>query len=379
MYQIALRTFALMALMTAGKVFAAGLCDSSEIVACSNDLEDPKCLELYHACGRYTDIIASFKLDQLKEPTPMFFTGISFYGLFNQTRVKSSQCEYASNAKTLLTDYALTVKSNGNLRDGDSFRRVYIATNILNALKDNKGCLEDGLTTQDAESIGTTFGDELLSKVFIGVPDTTTALGSAISTIKKSVNDTIAAISSSAAEIENQLNMRRQALKSSSDLLKTLSARFKKFFGDSEYDLNERDIVTDTTFEYNDDHPTIKNAKLNGPMLLTIAEDNERAVMEALGQTSADDYQNAKTSLITQAKDEVSLSTATTSHSLKLIDPITQGKDLAPLLAKMKAAANGNASAETLKKLQTKWNQYNEAGCGQNSLSWTCATQGAAQ
>lgn len=348
-----------------------GVCSEAELNACSTDLKSAVCLELYHACGRYEDIIENFKLDQLKDTTAKFYAGMSFYGLFHRTRVKSIQCEYADQARNLLSEFVMEIKQNKGFRNQAEFRQVYRGSKAITDLKTTTGCLEQGMSILDVQFHSQKYGEELMKKLFIRKAGSGSGLDSAIADLKANIQGIVRAITSKAAEIEAQLSMRRQALQASNRSLDKLVQTYKEFFGSADVSLNARGYQQSIDLTVSSTSPFTSAEKLSTNFLHR-SQKVDQAVSAALGAVSAQAYQMAKISLITRAQDESTLASASYTQGLDLISPQGSGSNLASLVSSLKASTSNDKSLDIHKKLKADWTTVLAANCATNPRSWIC-------
>ncbi len=345
--------------------FVPKICDETEVVRCSTDLEDVACLEMLHACGRYETIVRHFESQQVKSPEAMFYTGLSFYGLYNRSRIKSQQCEFVDAAQNLLTDFLADAKTKSQLRNQTVFRRSYWATRAMEDMKRIQGCQDKGVSKASLLAFGRDYADALIRKLFIMKADTSTALGKKINEVKDSIQTAVRGIASKAAEIEANLNLRRQALEASNNVIKDLITRYNDFFGTAKAtSKTDRDYVSSIDLELKN-NGTFLQAKQKATDYITEAKASESLINSKLGSISADAYARSRVGLSTMAADEISLDTGTNNTADDM-----NSTTFKEVVALSQTAQGNDKSQEILTKLQGQWSTL--IACTTKPNQWQC-------
>lgn len=350
--------------------FIPKICDESELVACGSRLNEVACLEMFHACGRYENIIRYFDSESVKTPDATFYTGLSYYGLYNRSRIKSQQCEFSDAAQRLLGGFLAEARASNQLRNQTVFRRTYWATRAIEDLKRNQSCNVSGGSDASLIAYGSQYAESLIRKLFIMKVESDTALGQKINEVKNSIQSAVRGIASKAAEIEANLKLRRQALDASNTVIQDMINVYNSFFGRASIESKtDRDYASeiDLNLEANG---TFLQAKERSADYLEQAKAAESMINTKLGAVSADAYARSKIALATRAEDEISLGTGTKNASNDVFNG-ESGKQFTALVELTNAAQANDKSLEILKKLQTQWPVT--VACATRQSQWQCA------
>lgn len=211
-------------------LFSTGFDVCSANKKCSIENDD-ECLKMAYACGKYYQIVSVLKLETNRmDRIKQYFLGSAYYGLFFQSDLITDKCKYRKKAKSLLKDYLIVVKKTYSV-DGDYYERQYTyhAAKTLKVLESFSGCVDDGMTIEDAKSYITEKIVFIMENIFTS--DDQKKSGIDISAAKEEMLKQVNFVVSKASEFQTTLSMKLIELKSAERHLENIANVFISDFG----------------------------------------------------------------------------------------------------------------------------------------------------
>lgn len=224
-------------------LFAHNVCSER----CHGDARSEKCLYVNIACGKYKEIISVLTMEvtgiSLKEK---YFLGSAYYGLFFRASLQDDKCQYARSAKNVLRDYLLQMSRAYHKDDGGNWgtsfdmQLVYHATKMYKNLDQFSGCLNDGMTYEEASILVKEQTVSFIDNIFLD------SSNKEISDAKKSIFDKVNDIISKASDFETKMAMKIVELNTAERHLNEIALVFQNEFGiDKKADLNKIKVLDD--------------------------------------------------------------------------------------------------------------------------------------
>ncbi len=362
---------------------AQQICNEADLGACAgNNLKEWKCLNLYHACGRYREIVDHYRSEAwLNDEQKSYYLGVAYYGLYVQNRSAALRCEYGLSAKQALQSYLAAVQgSKTKLNEQRVFRQTYHAAKALKELGALVNCPETAVTRDELAADLTAYGRAILEDLFIGkVPKGD--LGAIVKDAKVSIQAAIQGFISKAAAIETQLNLRAVAIDQNFQKMKTIGDMLSKGFNAicSFGGFNPADgkfqTLTVTKGPGNLFDKTLGEYTAPVTGHLSFVNSFQAELNEALGASSIDDYEKTRDRIVALAR----------SQQAKAAFLVEQVADITPQstvtsLKSIGAAADEilqqGGNGEVLASIQRDWQDYGKEvfACAvpENQKPWYC-------
>lgn len=374
------------------------LCEGDTITACSG-LETNACLETYHACGFYREIIEHFDSLQAPDPEQMqYYQGVALHGLLLRSRAHSLRCDYLEAAKSNLFHFLSSKRSQfeqqGNFGGTHFLRQIYHASKTLKDLRSMSGCLESGLSKAEARITASHYFGDTLRSILVGTPPAG-ALGDQILAFRQNIRESIGGFVSTAANIETLLGLRREELKASFrrlDLLVDIYLNRESGpttdpgLGTVTATRDSQGRLTTVTLELAEDGMLLSAKEQAGLLLaggitpgVRGAQDYQNDLVLALSGTDIEEYEAERSRIVQEARlaEQAGLEAAETS--LFIAEP--RGTDT-PFWQAVRSAEQARARPSlgaTAARLRTAWREQYGVWNGYcrdddpDSMRWLCA------
>ncbi|HYX33284.1 MAG TPA: hypothetical protein VE954_09235 [Oligoflexus sp.] len=345
-------------------------CSDTDLKSCS-DLKQDRCLQKYYACGQYNLIIQHFATeDDAVTGSPLYFKGVSYYGLYTRNRSPALKCRFANAAKRELFSY-IDENQNGKLSQTFEVDRLYQATKIYNELKKLSTCLEQTWTEKELRLFARSYTEERLKSLFLPGSDNG-ALTSAIKDLRSALYITLSSFIAAGAKAEADLGIREVSMTFSRNRIEEVATTLQEFFG-SVQKVKSADGTTLYVFS-----PTIA-----APAYLRALSNNERwaekllklenSMKSVMNTVTPEIYEERRQDAVGAAKEQMIAS----SHVLNFNTDLKAHEKMGAVISRMKQSPGTGNFELTFNEIKRDWQDSPQGRlkCGfsdQTQAPWFC-------